>query len=212
MQLNRIIKHLIASDLIFYSGWGLVSPIFAVFILQHIYGGSVFIVGIATAVHLITRSLLRVPFGIKADKSQKTSFNFMFWGLLLAALVPLGYIFAKNALSIYVLQAVLGVSLAMSTAGWTSVFAKHMDKGKESTEFGIDAVAVGIGPGIAGALGGLAVTLFSFNYVFIAVSVMGLAGVFLLLLIKKEVLQYDKGSGKLFVHHELIKLKKAGAH
>jgi len=212
MELNKIIKYLIASDLIFYTGWGLISPIFAVFILQNIYGGSLFVIGMASAVHLITRSLLRVPFGMKADKSQKTAFNFMFWGLLVAALVPLGYVFAINAWGIYLLQAVLGISLAMSTAGWTSVFAKHMDRGKESTEWGIDAVAVGIGPGIAGALGGLAVTFFSFNLVFIAVAIAGLLGTFLLLLIRKDVLKYKEGCGKLFVSHELRRLKKAGVH
>ena len=77
----------------------------------------------------------------------------------------------------------------MSTAGWTALFSRHMDKGKESTEWGVDAVAVGLGPGIAAALGGLAVTYLSFNFVFILVTLAGLAGVVILLVIKKKILK-----------------------
>jgi len=213
LKLNKIIKYLIYSDMVFYTGWGLISPIFAIFILNSIAGGSAFVVGIAAAVNLIVRSLLRVPFGMCADKSQRKSYYFMFWGLFISALVSLGYIIARSPWHIYLLQTVLGAALAMSTAGWTGIFAKYMDRGKESTEWGIDAVAVGIGPGIAGALGGLAVTYFSFNFVFVAVTLIGLIGAAILLVVRKDVLkEKDGGTGKLFVHHELRRIKKSRFH
>lgn len=210
IKLNRIVKYLIASDLVFYTGWGLISPIFAIFILQNIAGGNALVVGFATAVNLISRSLLRVPFGMLADKSQRRSFNFMFWGLLICASVPIGFIFSSQAWHIYVLQCVLGCAAAMTTAGWTCIFSRHMDKGKESTEWGIDAVAVGLGPGIAGALGGLAVSYFSFSLVFVAVAAFGLAGVIILLFVKKDVLK-NKGFifGSRFTQHDSLRLKKA---
>ena len=208
MELNKIIKYLIYSDLVFYTGWGIISPIFAIFILQSISGGNAFVVGIAAAVHLIVRSLLRIPFGIKADKSQKVSYKFMLWGLLIAALVPLGYIISKNAWHIYIFQAVLGASLAMSTAGWTCIFSRHMDRGKESTEWGVDAVAVGLGPGIAAAAGGIAVTYFPFNSVFIIVTLMGLIGVLLLLFVKKDIIKHKDGKSAIFTHREIRRLKK----
>lgn len=208
LKLNKIVSYLIYSDLVFYTGWGLISPIFAIFILDSITGGNAFVVGMAAAVHLIVRSLLRVPFGMAADKSQKKSFYFMFFGLLIAAFVPLGYLISKTAFQIYTIQAVLGASLAMSTAGWTCIFSRHMEKGKESTEWGIDAVAVGLGPGIAGAVGGAAVTFIGFNAVFIAVSVLGLIGVILLLFIRKEILCSPLIRGKIFTKHEQRRIKK----
>lgn len=208
MELNRIIKYLIYSDLVFYTGWGIISPIFAIFILQSIAGGNAFVVGMAAAVHLVVRSLLRIPFGIRADKSQRVSYKFMLFGLLVAALVPLGYIISKNAWHIYILQAVLGASLAMSTAGWTCIFTRHMDKGKESTEWGVDAVAVGLGPGIAAAIGGVAVTYFSFNYVFIIVTLVGVIGVLLLLFVKKNIMRDRDGKSAIFTHREARRLKK----
>ena len=211
IHLNKIIRYLIYSDLVFYTGWGLISPIFAIFILDSIKGGDAFVVGMAAAVHLIIRSVLRVPFGIQVDRgSQRKAFRYMFIGLLIAAFVPAGYIFASNVWHIYALQAVLGVSLAMSTAGWTGIFAKHMDRGKESTEWGVDAVAVGLGPGIAGAIGGLTVSYFGFFWVFIAVTVAGFLGVLLLLFIRREILCGPcPKTGKLFTARELRRVKKA---
>ena len=189
LKLNKIIKYLVLSDLIFYTGWGLISPIFAIFVLDSIINGTAFVVGLAAGINLITRSVLRIPFGIYADKSQKISYYLMFYGLLISALVPIGYIYSNVPGHLYILQVVLGASLAMSTAGWTCLYSRHMDKGKESTEWGIDAVAVGIGPGIAGILGGAALTYFSFDKVFIGTTIIGLIGVFVLLIVKKDILK-----------------------
>ena len=209
-NLNRIIKYLIYSDLIFYTGWGLISPIFAVFLLESSIQGTALVVGISAAINLIFRSALRVPFGISADKSQKKAYWYMVIGLLIAAFVPLGYMFSTSPLHIYLLQIILGSFLAMSSAGWTAIFAKYMDKGKSSTEWGLDAVAVGVGPGIAAAAGGLAVTYFSFNTVFLVVTIVGLLGVAILFAVQKDILKKDgKGSGQLFVQHELRRVKKA---
>ncbi len=189
LKLNKIIKYLVLSDLIFFTGWGLISPIFAIFILDSIIGGTAFVIGLAAGINLITRSILRIPFGMYADKSQKISYYMMFYGLFISALVPIGYLYSSMPWHLYILQTVLGAGLAMSTSGWTCLYSRHMDRGKESTEWGIDAVAVGIGPGIAGILGGLALTYFSFNIVFLGVTILGLIGTFALLIIKKDILR-----------------------
>jgi len=209
IKLNKIVKYLVFSDLIFYSGWGLISPIFAIFIVNNISGGSAFVAGMAAAINLIVRSILRIPFGICSDKSEKTAYNFMFWGLLFAALIPIGYVFSSNFFHIYILQAILGASLAMSTAGWTRLFSRHMDSGKESTEWGVDAVAVGLGPGIAAALGGFAITYFSFAKVFFIVAICGVIGALLLLIIKKDVLGNHKHNSQVLAPLEIRRLKKA---
>lgn len=205
IKLNKVIKYLVLSDLVFYSGWGLISPIFAIFLLNLIPGANAFVVGLAAGINLITRSLLRVPFGVYADKNQRVSYDLMFWGLLIAAFVPVGYLFATLPVHIYIMQAVLGASLAMSTSGWTCLFSRHMDKGKESTEWGVDAVAVGIGPGIAGILGGAAVTLFDFKAVFLTVTIIGLVGVFMLLTIKKDILHNQSLIPSVYGTHHAFK-------
>ncbi len=189
LKVNRIIKYLIISDLVFWSSWGLITPIFAVFIIEKIEGGSVFIVGMAAAVYWIFRSFLRIPIGIFLDTcpGEKDDYLFLVVGLFIAALVPFGFVFASLPIHIYLLQAVYAVGMAMTSSGWAAIFTRHIDKGRESTEWGIDATSVGFGIGIFGAIGGWAVTRFGFNPVFIVVGIFGLVGASFLLFLRKDI-------------------------
>jgi len=189
LKVNRIIKYLIISDLVFWSSWGLITPIFAVFIIEKIEGGSVFIVGIATAVYWILRSFLRIPIGIFLDTcpGEKDDYLFLVIGLFIAALVPFGFVFASLPIHVYLLQAVYAVGMAMTSSGWAAIFTRHIDKGRESTEWGIDATSVGFGIGIFGAIGGWAVTKFGFDSVFIIVGIFGLVGASMLLFLRKDI-------------------------
>src|SRR3972149_10421712 len=101
-NINKILKVLVASDVIIFSGWGLMSPIFAVFITEQIAGASLITVGIAEAVYLATKSILQIPIGIKIDetKGQKIDFWMAFIGSLLTAISIILYIFAKTPLHI----------------------------------------------------------------------------------------------------------------
>jgi len=186
---NKVIKYLVLSDLAFWSGWGLLTPIFAIFVVNRITGGSVFVVGMASAVFWIARSLFRVPIGILLDilPTEKDDYLDLVAGLFLASLVPFGYIVAKTPLHIYILQAIHGIALALAYAGWTGIFTRHIDRGKESTEWGLNATSIGLGTGIAGAVGGWAVTRFGFSPVFVIVGVLSLIGAVILFGLRNEI-------------------------
>jgi len=186
---NRIIKYLVLSDLAFWAGWGLIAPIFAVFIIEKIDGGTIFVAGVAASVYWILRSILRIPIGMFLDRhtSERDDYLFLTAGLFIAALTPIGFIFAKVPWHIYVLQAIHATSMAISLSGWSAIFTRHIDKGKEATEWGLDATSIGLGMGISGIIGGWAVTQFGFYAVFIAVSVLGVMGVLLLLCLRNDI-------------------------
>ncbi len=188
-KFNKIVKYLVLSDLVFYAGWGLITPIFAIFIINNIQGGTILIAGIASSIYWVLKSALRVPLGVFLDshKGEKDDYFFLVFGLLIAALVPFGYIFSKLPWHIYALQAIYAIGMAMSVSGWAAIFTRHIDKGKEATEWGLDSASYGIGMGVAAAVGGLAVTTFGFNSVFVAVGIMGLLGVVLLLGIRNKI-------------------------
>ena len=196
-KINRIVKYLILSDLVFYTGWGLISPIFAIFIVEKIVGGNAFIAGLSSAVYLILMSLLRIPFGMFLDSrpGEKDDYWFLTIGLFITALTSFGFIFAKLPWHVYLVQIVRAVTMAMTLAAWPAIFTRHIDKGKESTEWGLDATSVGLGAGISGAIGGWAVIKFGFNLVFSTVGFVGLIGAFLLLFLKNEIKGvFDHGS------------------
>jgi len=186
---NKVIKFLILSDLAFWSGWGLLTPVFAIFIVNRIRGGSALVVGLASAVFWIVRSLFRIPIGVFLDTcpTEKDDYFSLVAGLFITSLVPFGYLFARIPLHIYSLQALQGMGLAMSMSGWVAIFTRHVDEGKESTEWGLHATSFGIGTAIAGAVGGWAVDAFGFEPVFIAVGALSLLGTFLLLGLRHEI-------------------------
>ena len=188
-RVNKVIKYLILSDLAFWTGWGLMTPVFAIFIIQNIKGGSAFVAGIASAVFWLVRSGLRVPIGMILDSrpSERDDYFTLVAGLFIASVVPFGYIFAKTPLDIYILQGIYGLGLAMLLSGWTAIFTRHIDKGKESTEWGLDATGIGFGVAAAGAVGGWAVTKFGFEPVFIIVGILGLIGVTILFGLRNEI-------------------------
>lgn len=189
LKINRIIKYLVLSDLIFWTGWGLVAPVFAIFIIERVEGGTAFVVGMAAAIYWIVKSLLRIPIGIFLDAcpGERDDYWFLVTGLFIAALTSFGFIWASLPLHIYLLQAVYAIAMAMSLSGWAAIFTRHIDKGREATEWGLDATLLGLGIGISGAIGGWAVTKFGFNPVFIAVGVLGLIGASLLLVLRNDI-------------------------
>ncbi|MCK4355385.1 MFS transporter [Candidatus Parcubacteria bacterium] len=189
LKVNKIVKYLILSDIAFWTGWGLITPIFAIFIVDEIQGATALTVGIASAIYCILTSLLRVPIGMFLDncKGEQDDYLFLTVGLFIAALVPFGFIFCELPWHIYLFQAIYATGMAMSLSGWTAIFTRHIDKGKEATEWGLDATFLGFGAGISGVVGGWAATNFGFVPVFVAVGIFGILGVILLLFLRNDI-------------------------
>lgn len=205
IKINRVIKWLLISDFIFWSGWGLVSPILAIYVVKQIDGGSELVVGMATAIYWILLSVLRVPLGIYLDGkgSEKLNYYYMTAGLFAASLVSFGFIFAVKPWHLYLLQALHAVAMVANFTGWSALFTRHIDKGREATEWGLDATSVGIGTGVSALAGSWAAAQFGFKTVFLFVGMLGLIGSILLLVIKNDM-EKKVGRGLYFNFRDLI--------
>jgi MFS family permease len=209
LKVNKVIKYLILSDLFFWSGWGLISPIFAVFVVEKVQGGSLAVVGLASGIYWILKSLLRIPIGIFLDsrKGEEDDFWFLFFGLVFSSLVAFGYLMAKYPFHIYLLQSLQAIAMAMTFSGWAAIFTRHIDPGKEATEWGLDATFVGLGIGISGILGGLIASAFGFQAVFVLVGILGLFSAFSLLGILKLISPRSLKKGLIFSFKEVFEKK-----
>ncbi len=194
IKLNKVIKTLIFSDVILLTGLGFATPIFAIFIADNIKGGDVRVVGFAASIYWITLSLVLIPFGKYLDKKHgdKDDLLFIVFGNILAALAIFGYIFSKLPWHIYFLQALYGIGMGMNIPGYTAIFTRHIDKGKEAFSWGARAAFIGIGAGIAGSLGGIIAYRFGFETLFIGAGCFLIFSAFLPLLIRKELILRDK--------------------
>lgn len=206
LKVNKVIKFLIWSDFLFWSGWGLFAPLFGVFIIEKIEKGNLAIVGLASSIYWILKSLLRIPLGIFLDsrKGEEDDFWFLVFGLFISSLVPLGYLMAKNPLHIYFLQALQALGMSMMLSGWTAIFTRHIDQGKEATEWALDATFVGLGIGVAGAFGGMVAQIFGFETIFILASLFGIISAVSLFAILKIISPKSLKKGLIFSLREIF--------
>ena len=171
----------------------MVGPIFAIFIVKNIALGSVAdaarVAGFAALSFWITKSLLQIPIGRYLDKNhgEKDDFLFMTIGTFMMALVPIGYLLSSQPWHIYALQVFYAVAAAVNFPSWSAIFTRHIDPGKEAMEWGTHSTLSGIGVGVAGGIGGIAVAAFGFAAVFIFVSTFTLISGFLLLVVRDEI-------------------------
>ncbi|MFA5730143.1 MAG: MFS transporter [Candidatus Paceibacterota bacterium] len=188
-KVNKIVKYLILADISFWTGWGLVSPVFAIFIVEKVQGGTALVVGIATAVYWLCRSLLVLPAGRLLDKyaGEKDDYLFLVAGNFIATLVLFGYIFAVYPWHIYMLQAFYGIGIAMGLSGWRAIFTRNIDKGKEASEWALDDTSLSLGTAAAGITTGLLVTKMGYAVTFGLAGTLGLLSVVVLLCLRKDI-------------------------
>ncbi|MEK7658382.1 MAG: MFS transporter [Patescibacteria group bacterium] len=191
--INKIIKVLITSDFFLNLGWGLLSPIFALFILEKITIGNpakaAEVAGFAALFYWISKSSIEIPIGrfLDKNKGEKDDFWFMVSGLFIVGLVPIGYLFSTSPWQIYFFQIIHAVGMAMTLPSWLAIFTRHIDKGKEAFEWSMETTSMGAGAGIAGGLGGIIASVFGFKILFIFVSSLTIFSAFLLLFVKNDI-------------------------
>ncbi len=189
MKINNLIKILTFSDVLIVSGWGLTNPLFAVYVTQQIKGGNLELIGLATAVYWIVRSLLQLPFAklIDSIKGEIDDFMLMATGSFLMSLVPFLYAFATTNVHILLLQALYGFSSAMVAPGWLAIFTRHIDKNIEAEEWSIYNSMIGLGAALTGALGGFLAEAFGLRPLFIIVGTISIIGTSFLLFVYQDL-------------------------
>ncbi len=195
-SINKVIKVLILSDLALLTGLGFIAPIFAIFLTSNIEGGNIETAGFAAAIYCILHSLVVIPFGRYLDRNhgEKDDLWFIIIGNFLAALAFFGYIFSRQPWHIYVLQGIYGIGMGMNLPGFTAIFTRHIDKGKEAYEWSVRGALVGIGTGVAGGLGGIIAHNFGFNVLFVGVTIFILLSGFFPMLISIQMLNKETKS------------------
>lgn len=191
--INKVIKTLILSDFFLHSGWGLIGPIFAIFITQQIQGGSLASVGLIAATYWFVKSIVQpfIAHFLDVKKGEKDDFKFLILGMYLANLVPFAYIFVTQLWHVFLLETIRGLCMACVVPAWAGIFTRHIDKGWEAFSWSIESTGIGFAAAFAAAFGGILATFLGFKVVFVLVSFFGLISSSLLLLIRNQLFPKD---------------------
>ncbi len=196
--INKIVKTMIYSDFLLISAGGLLTPIYAIFVTKQIAGATIAAVGFTTTIYWVVKSLAQIPVSWIADKfkGEADDYAFMIAGSLLTSAVPLLYfLFATKVWHIYLLEGLNGFGAAMMVPTWLAIYGRHIDKGKENTEWTLHSNAVGFGYAAAASIGGLMAQHFGFRVIFLLVSAMMFLGTLVLVIIKQDIIESDKRNG-----------------
>ncbi len=189
VQINRVIRFLIISDLFIIGGFALIAPIFAIYITNSIDGADLRVLGIAEAIYLFTRSFFQIPAAFLVDKIKGDKDNF--WaiviGISIYAVVSLLYLAVSSPMQLYFVQFLYGIGAAMAVPAWMSVFMKNVDAQHEGLEWGVYDTSVGLGSAAAAFFGGLVSDMFGFTPVFVSISVLSILGVIMLFFVKDQI-------------------------
>jgi len=191
LSLNRILYVLIFSDFVVISAYGLLAPIFAVFLLEKIVGGTLVVIGISEAIYLVTKSLIQVPLGILIDKTkgEKIDFWSLFLGNLLMSVSLFTYIWVSLPWHIYLISFIYGIGGALAYPAWTGLFTRNMVANKESFAWSFSTTFVELGRAGAAILGAFIGEILGFDSLFVVVGGLSLLGTFLLFIFYDELVR-----------------------
>lgn len=189
LDLNRVITFLILSDFFILSGWGLVGPIFAVFVTEQVRGAGIEVVGLASTVYLLLRSGFQVPLANIIDKirGEHDDFLAMISGALLMSLVPLFYVVINNVPQLLAVQALYGIGSALSYPSWLALFTRHINKNREGWTWSLYYTTTDLSGAAVAAIGGYLAKFVGFDYLFLLVGVFNLIGSLVLLKIRPDL-------------------------
>jgi len=185
--MNRTLKLLIFSDIFVLTGFGLLSPILAIFIKDNLIGGTILAAGIASGIFLITHSILQIIFAYVFN--PKDRIWMLIAGTAVIAIVPFGYIFSTQIYHIYIVEFLYGVGAAFAYPSWSSLFTSNLEKGRRGLQWSIYSSSVGIGTAIAAATGAWLAEKIGFRLVFGLAGMFSIIGMLILLKLEKKILR-----------------------
>jgi len=144
-------------------------------------------------------ALTVIIFGKYLDKNhgEKDDLWFIVIGNILGALAVLGYIFSYLPWHIYCLEIIYSLGMSMNIAAYPAIFTRHINKGKESFDWSVRASLIGIGTGVAGALGGIIANRFGFNVLFLVIIIFVLMSALFPFFIYKEICPKDEKTPRI---------------
>jgi MFS family permease len=193
LNINRLVQYFILADLVFLAGWGLLDPIFAIFVVQKIEAATIATVGSLVGVYWIVKSVLQIPVSLFLDKieGEKDDFYTLIIGLLIAAIALFSFMAATKIWHVYAIQVVKAIAFALYLPAWRAIFSRHLDKGKVAFEWALSSTSVGLSMGLMAIVGG-ALASFSFNSIFLFGGLFSLGSALILLFMPDLVLPRSK--------------------
>ncbi|MBI4152785.1 MFS transporter [Candidatus Woesearchaeota archaeon] len=202
--MNNIIKLLLLSDLFVATGFGLIGPIFAIFVKDNIAGGTIFTAGVASTIYLLVKGITQLPFSRYVDKHDN-KVGWLMIGAFLTVLTPILYLFSTNIYHIYAAQVLYGIGSALAFPTWLALWSINLDKKHEGYEWSLYSTATGLGTAGTAAIGGAIAEFIGFAYTLFFVAIISFIGWLILFGLRKKSIKEDGVRSAHYHKHRKLK-------
>lgn len=191
---NKVVKFFIFGDLLLWSGWGFVDPLFSIFVVNGIAGATILSLGYLAVIYWVAKSCLQIPVSLFLDKTngEKDDFYALIFGLLISGVSAFSFMAAKTITAVYLIQLTKAVGFALYIPAWSAILTRHLDKEHSAFEWAVSSSSVGLGIGLAGFLGSLIANFSGIRSVFLVTGLMAIISVSFLLLVPDLILPKKK--------------------
>lgn len=188
-QINRIVKFFILSDLMLWSGWGFIDPLFSIFVVEKISGSTLVSVGILATIYWLTKGVLQIPISLFLDKTdgERDDFYALIIGLLIGGGAAISLSMAQTINQVYAIQFIKAIGFALYIPSWSAIVSRHLDKDHTAFEWALSSSTVSFGIAIAGLLGSLIASSFGFRFLFILTGLFAMVSVAVLLFVPEFI-------------------------
>ncbi len=204
-KIGWVVRKFVIADLALLSGWGLVNPIFAIFVVERIQGATVVTVGIAAAAYWLSKAIFQLPVATLIDrkKGERDDFAVLVASLVLVAFSAFAFTIINQIWQLYLLQALHAAAFAMYTPSWSGIFSRHLDKGHEAIDWALDNTAISIATGATGLVSGLIVIWLGYDALFVLAGISSLVSAAIIFSVPKVIFPKEvrkKGSFSIRDH------------
>jgi len=202
-KVNRIVKYFILVDLALWAGWGLIQPIFAIFIVDNVAGATLVTVGISAAIYWILKSILQLPIANYLDRTEgeKDDFYTLVAGLLIAAFAAFSLTLVTQIWQLYLVQVIHAIGFALYIPSWSAIFSRHLDKERISYDWSLDSTTIGLAAGFSAFIGGTIANWFGFTILFILAALFSMLSALILILAPELIFPKKTTSEVYFKDH-----------
>lgn len=181
--MRKGLKILVSSSFAFNTAAGAFAPLYAIFILK--IGGGILEASWIWSLQTLIVGVLIFLLSKMEDKIDKR--RMLVLGYTIHALGFVGYNFVSNVWQMFVLQALFGVAAAITIPAFDAFYSRSINRGKESSEWGIWESGTRIIAAGSAIVGGFIVAEFGFQYLFMLMSVFGvISAIIVSFLMRKE--------------------------
>jgi hypothetical protein len=120
------LRALVIGDMFYLTTFGLLSPIFALFLVERVPGSNLLTVGISVAIYLAVVGILK-PFAQLYAKNDTTGWrtqSLLWFGSTFIVLTPFLYMLARDMMDVYVIQMLYGIGIAFCEPAWSRMMDK----------------------------------------------------------------------------------------